>query len=89
MKRIVRLTENDLTRIVKRVLREGADPKNDLIVCCNKAGIKPPTSCISGDYSKCIEEVGKVIMTDPIGEGMKAIAALNCLKDKANSPMKS
>lgn len=85
----ITLSESDMKRIVKKLLREEADPKEDLVVCCKTAGIKPPTSCLSGDYAKCLEEVGKVIMTDPIGEGMKAIAALNCLKEKSNSPIKS
>lgn len=85
----ITLSESDMKRIVKKLLREEVDPKENLINCCKTAGIKPPTSCLSGDYSKCLEEVSKVIMTDPIGEGMKAIAALNCLKDKANSTIKS
>ena len=85
----INLSESDMKRILKKLLREGTDPKENLIECCKTAGIKPPTSCLSGDYAKCIEEVSKVIMGDPIGEGMKAIAALNCLKDKSNSPIKS
>jgi hypothetical protein len=84
----ITLSESDMKRIVKKLLRE-SDPKNDLIDCCDKAGIKPPMSCVSGDHAKCLEEVGKIIIKDPVGEGMKAIAALNCLKDKANSPVKS
>jgi len=41
MKRIVRLTEADLTRLVKRVIREQQNPVNDLI---NKVAGPAPTS---------------------------------------------
>lgn len=84
----ISLTESDLKRIVVRVLKEEKnDPKQDLEKCCKDAGIKAPTSCVSGDYSKCIEEIGKMIVNDPLGTGMKAVNALNCLKDKSNSPV--
>jgi len=86
--KIITLSESDLKRIVKRVLREeDADPKEDLIKCCSEAGIKPPQSCVSGDHKKCIEEVGKMVINDPLGTGMKAINALNCLKEKGESPV--
>jgi hypothetical protein len=81
----ISLSESDMKRIVNKLLKEESDPKEDLVNCCEKANIKAPAACLSGDYSKCIEEVSKVIMGDPIGEGMKAITALNCLKDKQNS----
>jgi len=81
----ITLSESDMKRIVNKLLKEESDPKEDLVKCCTDAKIKVPTSCTSGDYTKCITEVGGIILKDPMGEGMKAIAALNCLKDKQNS----
>jgi hypothetical protein len=85
----ITLSETDMKRIVKKLLKENEDPKNDLVVCCSEAGIKPPASCLSGDAEECLKEVGKMVINDPFGVGTKAIAALNCLKDKSNSPIKS
>ncbi len=87
--KIITLSESDLKRIVGVVLKEENenDPKEDLAKCCKDAGIKPPMSCVSGDVEKCMEELGKMVMSDPIGVGMKAVTALNCLKDKTNSPV--
>lgn len=85
--KVITLSESDLKRIVGVVLKEENDPKKDLEQCCKDAGIKAPTSCVAGDVEKCMEELGKMIMNDPIGAGMKAVTALNCLKDKTNSPV--
>jgi hypothetical protein len=87
--KIITLTESDLKRIVGVVLREEAesDPKDDLAKCCKDAGIKPPMACVSGDAAKCIEELGKMVSSDPLGMGMKVVSALNCVKDKAGSPV--
>ena len=85
----INLSESDMKRIVKKLLREGTDPKENLIECCKTAGINAPNSCTTGDFTNCIKEVGEMILKDPMGEGMKAIAALNCLKNKSNSPIKS
>jgi hypothetical protein len=86
---IITLTESELERIVSIVLREETegDPKEDLAKCCKEAGIKPPMACVSGDAAKCMEELGKMIASDPLGMGMKALTALNCLKDKTGSPV--
>lgn len=88
--KIITLTENDLKRIVGVVLREEteADPKQDLEQCCKDAGIKAPMSCVAGDAGKCMEELAKMVASDPLGMGMKAVTAMNCLKEKANSPVK-
>ena len=85
--KVITLTESDLKRIVGVVLREENDQKKDLEQCCKDAGIKAPMSCVSGDAAKCMEELGKMVMSDPMGMGMKAVTALNCLKDKTNSPV--
>jgi hypothetical protein len=34
-----------------------------------------------------MEDLGKMVMSDPLGMGMKAVTALNCLKDKTGSPV--
>lgn len=81
----ITLSESDMKRIVNKLLKEESDPKEDLVKCCKDAGIKVPMSCTSGVFAECIKEVGEIILKDPVGEGMKAIAALNCLKDEQNS----
>ena len=85
----ITLSESDMKRIVNKLLKEESDPKEDLVKCCKDAKINPPNSCTTGDFTNCIKEVGGMILKDPMGEGMKAIAALNCLKNKSNSPIKS
>jgi hypothetical protein len=94
--KIITLSESDLKRITMKVLKEQdanesmdtkGDPKEDLAKCCKDAGIKPPMACVSGDAAKCMEELGKMIASDPLGMGMKALTALNCLKDKTGSPV--
>lgn len=87
--KIITLTESDLKRIVGVVLREDTkgDPGTDFAKCCKEAGIKPPMSCVAGDSGKCMEALAEMITSDPLGMGMKALAALNCLKDKLNSPV--
>ena len=87
--KIITLTESDLKRIVGVVLREEAesDPKDDLAKCCKDAGIKPPMACVSGDAANCVEELAKMVASDPLGMGMKAVTALNCLKDSGNMPI--
>ncbi len=85
--KVITLTESDLKRIVGVVLREENDPKKDLEQCCKDAGITPPTPCVKGDVENCMKELGDKIISDPLGMGMKALTALNCLKDKTNSPV--
>ena len=94
--KIIDLTESDLKRITKKVLKEqdvnettdtNGDPGKDFVECCKKAGITPPKSCVAGDPGKCMEELAELILGDPLDSGMKALVALNCLKDKLNSPV--
>ena len=87
--KVITLSESDLKRIVGVVLREDTkgDPGTDFAKCCKEAGITPPMSCVAGDPGKCMEELGKMITNDPLGTGMKALAALTCLKDKVTSPV--
>ena len=89
--KIITLTESDLKRIAGVVLREDAkgDPGTDFVKCCKEAGIDPSKvpSCVAGNTAKCMEELGTMISSDPLGMGMKALVALNCLKDKLKSPV--
>ena len=96
--KIIDLTESDLKRITKKVLKEqdanettdtNGDPGKDFVKCCKEAGIdtsKVP-SCVAGNTAKCMEELGTMISSDPLGMGTKALVALNCLKDKLKSPV--
>ena len=89
--KIITLTESDLKRSAGVVLREDAkgDPGTDFVKCCKEAGIDPSKvpSCVAGNTAKCMEELGTMISSDPLGMGMKALVALNCLKDKLKSPV--
>ena len=87
--KVITLSESDLKRIVGVVLREDTkgDPGTDFAKCCKEAGITPPMSCVAGDPGKCMEELGKMITNDPLGMGMKALAALTCIKNKVTPVM--
>jgi hypothetical protein len=84
--KVITLSESDLRRIVKRVMNEGEDPKNDLVECCDEAGIKPPKSCVDNDVEKCIKDVGNMMLQDPIGMASKVGNAVNCLAKKSGKP---
>lgn len=69
MKRIIRLTETDLKRIVRRVIREVkdpiADPCKDEVNALKKliGGTKLPASCMGADMeSACLNEVIAEVM---------------------------
>jgi hypothetical protein len=81
-----RLNESDIDRIVNRVLSEQTAPK-ELSDCCKSAGITVPMACTAGDPGKCIEALLEMASKDPMGMGMKAITAMNCIKDKKLSPV--
>ena len=89
--KIINLTESDLKRIVRKVISEDdkGDPGTDFVKCCKEAGIDPSKvpSCVAGNTAKCMEELGTMISSDPLDMGMKALVALNCLKDKVTSPV--
>ena len=68
MKRIIRLTETDLKRIVRRVIREAGDPimdpckdKVDKVVSMLK-GKKIPAACLSADMtSECMTDIMSMV----------------------------
>lgn len=80
---VITLSESDLKRIVGVVLREENDPKKDLEQCCKDAGIKAPMACVAGDPGQCIEELAKMVTSDPLGTGLKVVTALSCVKEKS------
>lgn len=82
-----RLNESDIDRIVNRVLSEQVAPTKELSDCCKSAGITVPMACTTGDPGKCIEALAQMAAKDPMGMGMKAITAMNCIKDKKLSPV--
>ena len=82
-----RLNESDIDRIVNRVLSEQVAPTKELSDCCKSAGITVPMACTTGDPYKCIEALAQMAAKDPMGMGMKAITAMNCIKDKKLSPV--
>jgi len=89
--KVITLSESDLKRIVGVVLREDTkgDPGTDLVQCCKDAKIdtsKLP-GCVSGDVTKCMTELAEMITSDPLGMGMKALAALTCIKNKVTPVM--
>ena len=72
MKRIVRLTESDLTRIVRRVLKEN-ESSGSTDNCFKKNGLPVPTGCIEmvktnlkSGTSECLKELAITYISDPI-----------------------
>ena len=81
--KVITLSESDLRRITKRYLNEGEDPTNDLVECCNNAGITPPKSCVDNNTEKCVKDVGNMLLKDPIGMASKVGNAVACLAKKS------
>ena len=70
MKKVTRLTESDLNRLVKKVLKENT--QNDCLEILTKKGIKLPASCqvpVSSDqkinWQKCQQEVQGMVQKFP------------------------
>jgi hypothetical protein len=90
--KIISLSESDLKRITMKLLKEQdanesmdtkGEPKEDLAQCCKDAGIDAPKYCIQGDPGKCMEELAKMVSSDPLGMGLKVVTALSCVKEKS------
>ena len=64
MKKIIRLTERDLTRIVKRVLKEEeniVDPCETQVAELKKFNITPPPVCMTADgQDECFKQLTKM-----------------------------
>ena len=79
MKRIIRLTESDLARIVRRVINEENDPIADLTECFKD--FTPPSSCSRGEINTCIDDLKKKIPQS----GESASKALACVIKKSKN----
>ena len=97
MKRIIRLTENDLARIVRRVIKED-DMTSIAGGCFSKTTLSIPPSCNTktkktntdvmgtGDLvgKDCLSDIGKMITFNNLKEVTKV---LNCLLIKSPVPI--
>ena len=86
----INLSESDMKRIVKKLLKEQVDnSKNDLLDCCKTAGIDGSKlkGCVAMNAEQCIKEVGQLVLDDPLGMATKAGNALACLNEKGKSPV--
>ena len=76
MKRIIRLTESDLTRIVRRVMNEQAPENGGVASCFEGVKFNVPSVCRAADgQNMCLEELKKQIMEAPVEIG-NAIACV-------------
>lgn len=83
MKKIIRLTESDLTRIVKRVIKEETDAKGPIGDCFRSSGLPMPKACAAMSTIP-LELIGLGDEYDPGGDD-RTIAELSvtCLKELA------
>jgi hypothetical protein len=91
MKKVIRLTESDLTRIVKRVIRENEDDDFSEHEWkyreMNKNGIMPHPKQLSGEWDY-MNEYHKQIIIRLIRDGKKRIDQLkNLIETGENSSM--
>jgi hypothetical protein len=89
MKKIIRLTESDLTRIVRRVIRENDDDDFSehewKYQEMNKNGINPHPKQISGEWDY-MNEYHKQIIIRLIRDGKKRIEQLRKLVETGENP---
>jgi hypothetical protein len=79
MKKVIRLTESDLTRIVKRVIKEQAQPN---LQDCLKGVGTVPQSCKETDAGACIKDLGRMIYTSGPDAAVPLADAIKCLRTK-------
>jgi len=89
MKKVIRLTESDLTRIVKRVIRENDDDDFSEHEWkyreMNKNGINPHPKQLSGEWDY-MNEYHKQIIIRLIKDGKKRIDQLRKLVETGEDP---
>jgi hypothetical protein len=89
MKKIIRLTESDLTRIVRRVIRENDDDDFSehewKYQEMNKNGINPHPKQLSGEWDY-MNEYHKQIIIRLIKDGKKRIDQLRKLVETGEDP---
>ena len=92
MKRIIRLTESDISRIVRKVMREQEemmDPCQDEVdkVSMMLKGKKLPASCMAADMaSDCIKDVIGMVAF-PSSELLTAINDLIACREESDEEM--
>ena len=85
MKRIVRLNENDLQRIVRRVLREQDEAMGGIKDCFEGAKFSVPAVCKAADtQDKCLKALQEMVMQSPVEIG-NAIACVMSKTGKGGS----
>lgn len=94
MKRIIRLTETDLKRIVRRVIRESGDPISDP---CQKevnalskliGGDKIPTVCSGADMEdECLDAIMDMVNLSDISAATTAVVNLVACRKKNSGMM--
>ena len=100
MPKVIRLKESDLNRIVKRVIKEGADgPEDAFISCLTKAGIKGvvsgnlPPACAAAAVNpkdevaigKCVDALTKLKSGDWVALAKLGTAAVGCIAGKVTN----
>ncbi len=90
MKRIIRLTETDLKRIVRRVIREAedpiADPCQDKVDRLSKLiGGKLPSACMGADMEdECLSALMKMVNFSNLQAVTNAVTDLyNCREENS------
>jgi len=83
MKKVIRLTESDLARIVKKVLKEN-ESSESTDNCFKKNGLPVPTGCkemvrtnLKSGTSECLKELAVTYISDPIGH--KKVNVISCI----------
>ena len=83
MKKVIRLTESDLTRIVKRVIKEQAQTQQTAQVSAVQkcvASIKSkPQSCLNNDAGNCIKDLGRMVTNSDPSLVLPFAEAVRCL----------
>jgi hypothetical protein len=93
MRRIIRLTETDLKRIVRRVIRESGDPivdpcQNEVNALTKLIGGKLPAACMGSDMeSECLSELMTIVDLTNIQKIRTAVANLYDCREENSGMM--
>ena len=93
MKRIIRLTETDLKRIVRRVMRESGDPivdpcQDEVNALTKLIGGKLPASCMGADMeSECLSKLMAMVDLTNVQKIRTAVANLYDCREENSGRM--
>jgi hypothetical protein len=89
MKKVIRLTESDLTRIVKRVIKEQAQQTTQAqtqqtaqvsaVQKCVASIKSKPQSCLNNDAGNCIKDLGRMVTNSDPSLVLPFAEAVRCL----------